>query len=466
MPPTRPRKSPTAKNTGSSTGHRLVGLPEGSPVRGWLRATVLALVFGLVAGTGMVDAYAWVADPTPLKQLLRGKNLLDRFAHGRLARNLEKRYQDHSVVRRYALPVYTLGSYGVLRDLGPEILVGSEGWLFMKDRVAVGNDPDGIPRAVQWMADLQDRAAQLDLRLIFVPIPRKSALLPQYLPAEFHDSHHLDTRLADAVRRRGLDVVDLLPRLRHMARVEHPYFPTDTHWTGPAVHEAADEVARQTGLWKPPRDRRSYLQLFEVPAAFDLLRFRGGREAMRFAEMLRTSGPWPIFRHRRFIVRDRAPTPSLGVRRVVGATLDWDAPVPALLAGSSFSTIGFAPLISHFIQTPMVDISRAGCPPTVPLRTFIADRRAHGRPLPKTLFIEIPVSQLFSKRLGTPNDIIPLTDSEVALSESRGFRRYCQRKPEGHRRGQNLVFDDGFETGDLGAWQPVGHITSLGTTSR
>lgn len=87
--------------------------------------------------------------------------------------------------------------------------------------------------------------------LVFVPIPTKSLVLPQYLPETAKSDYGFDYGVAksaydDVIKRlrdHGIATVDLLERLRKDAGDEPPFFQADFHWTSSGARVSAEEIA-------------------------------------------------------------------------------------------------------------------------------------------------------------------------------------------------------------------------------
>lgn len=448
----------TASAEGRSSGRThpsdgLVVLPDRAPTdrapgtRRAVRQGAIACFLCLLVGTGVIDAVGWLRQPGPPTPAETHGSTFERFVRGTLARNLEGTLKDRSTVRQHLVPPYVLARYRLLGDLGNDLLVGPGGWIFLRSRVEVtmGSDHHTIERATFRVVDMQRRAAQLGIRLVTVPIPRKSALLPEKLPAGFDDNHHLDILFADALRRQGADFVDLLPILRRFAENPHggadgdvpyrnvpysdgphsdvpygdtSYFVADSHWTESAARVTAEAIAHHTGLWVPAEDRETLLQVTTRPSQVDLLLYAGGPHTARWANF------WdPGWAHRHWVTFPRA-TRHLKPQR------SWDHPAPLVLAGTSFARGSWlVNLLTHFSQRRWLDISAEGCPALTPLLTFLAHRRTQGLELPSVIVVEAPNDLLLNTHLAAPRDVFPLRDSEW-LDTSSFLPRQCYSVPE------------------------------------
>jgi hypothetical protein len=79
------------------------------------------------------------------------------------------------------------------------------------------------------------------IHLVFMPVPNKVTVYADLVTEVPYD--RFITRVVRAARTRGVCSLDLFPMLKDMrARGEQPYYPTDTHWTLPAVERAVSLI--------------------------------------------------------------------------------------------------------------------------------------------------------------------------------------------------------------------------------
>ena len=87
--------------------------------------------------------------------------------------------------------------------------------------------------------------------LVYVPIPTKSLVLPQYLPATASSDFGFDYDVAkkayegviQRLREHGIVTVDLLERLKEQSGEEPPFFQADFHWTSAGARASAGKIA-------------------------------------------------------------------------------------------------------------------------------------------------------------------------------------------------------------------------------
>ena len=381
-----------AIDAGASDG--LVALPE-VPQQGRDQRRVrwiVSLFVVLTAGTGLIDLLWPIEKPRLLGWERRQRQVLEetaRWADGSKARWVENEIKTRSRVRQWVLPPYALGLYQGLREVRGDLVVGREGWLFLRSRVTprAEEDPAIVQHSLDLMSAIQARIAARGSRLVWIPIPRKGLFEEDRLPPGIEPRARLDHLLIDQAHRRGLDVVDLLPLLTQRATTgEAPYFRADSHWTLDTVVASAEEIARQLDLWKPPEERRTLLDdQLTTPPRFDLLRYLGVRPS---TETLRWLTPERATAYR-VLLPEGEP-----LRRLQ----PWKSKTELALVGTSFSDLsGLVSFVEHYTQVRTLDASKAGNHPFHQLRNFVKRRDELGLPLPPTILFEVPNHLFFEE---------------------------------------------------------------------
>lgn len=143
------------------------------------------------------------------------------------------------------------------------VIQGKDGWLFLREELEhmaskgySGEDvlsaskaskakfADPVPAIVDFNKQLKERG----IELIFMPIPPKALIYPEYLPV----SMDLDAvsvleksyeRFYKQLREQGVQVLDLIPGYRAASKIKQLYCKTDTHFSGAGLAMAADKVA-------------------------------------------------------------------------------------------------------------------------------------------------------------------------------------------------------------------------------
>jgi alginate O-acetyltransferase complex protein AlgJ len=145
---------------------------------------------------------------------------------------------------------------------GNGVLSGKEGWLFLKEelehlsseayygekvlmvsKAAKPEFADPVPGIVDFYTQLKN----LGIELIFVPIPPKALIYPQYLPGNISvDSvKELERPYEEfygKLRQEGVTVLDLIPLYRRVSKEKQLYCKTDTHFSGQGLSLVASEL--------------------------------------------------------------------------------------------------------------------------------------------------------------------------------------------------------------------------------
>ncbi len=100
------------------------------------------------------------------------------------------------------------------------------------------------------MAALSEALEAGGTTLVYVPIPTKSLVMPEYLPREAGDygfDYDVAKRVYDDVIKRlrdhGVVTVDVLGAMKRAGGHEPPFFQADFHWTSSGARAAADGIA-------------------------------------------------------------------------------------------------------------------------------------------------------------------------------------------------------------------------------
>lgn len=194
-----------------------------------------------------------------------------RAANRALLRRLaacEEALEETSPVREWLRPWVQYAMTALGRAGSEQVHVAAGGWLFFRPDVAHVAGPDVLdaaarpprivretdaPRArdpVPAIVAFHDALARRGITLVVVPTPVKPTVHPEKAaaghdepPAPLHNRGF--DRLVAALRRAGVEVVDVAPALVELARTAPVYLATDTHWRPEAVRVAARAVARR-----------------------------------------------------------------------------------------------------------------------------------------------------------------------------------------------------------------------------
>jgi alginate biosynthesis protein AlgX len=100
------------------------------------------------------------------------------------------------------------------------------------------------------MGELADALEATGTTLVYVPIPTKSLIMPQYLPDQARE-YGFDYGVAELayedvvnrLRSHGVTTVDLLDAMKNRTNGKPAFFQADFHWTSSGARAAADEIA-------------------------------------------------------------------------------------------------------------------------------------------------------------------------------------------------------------------------------
>ena len=338
---------------------------------------VIGFFLLLIVATGLVDTLAPVAAP----KLFGDERRLDarmrrdtRWHDGSRARLVEHELRLTSRVRRVAGSYYAYALYRFLGEAQGRLWVGSDHWLFIPARASMPpRDHRALARhSAALLAAADRRLATLGIRLVLLPVPRKSVVYQEYLPPRIDPWPLLDDVVTSQLLSRGVETVDLLEAFRahrESRPEEHLYFQADSHWTDRAQLIAARETCRTVGLLVPAKERTSRLVSRGLQAApSDQLRYIG------------LHVPQPVL--------DRLGLAEVESIDVVDRR---EGAGPAstgrfTLAGTSFSKPRkLADYLEHFCGRPFLNAARPGVNPVEGLTSLLTRQ-----PLPELLVFEIP----------------------------------------------------------------------------
>ena len=174
-------------------------------------------------------------------------------------RQISAYFRDHVPFRSYAiwwdawLDVHVFGD-----SPNPDVGLGADGWLFSAEHHRQACQETLKPaEIVGWIAAVSHMLQASGRQFLFVIVPEKEFLYPEYLGDFAADvactrAHRSQLRalLADSQPPGYIDVWSMLERMKS-ASPELVYFPHDTHWTFKAAAGIAEEVieALCPGLW-------------------------------------------------------------------------------------------------------------------------------------------------------------------------------------------------------------------------
>jgi len=247
--------------------------------------------------------------------------------------NVETYFEDNFSLRE-SLIAFGLASKRLWfpAELGPNVLLGRDGWLYLKrDRKAdLVDDCLGLAKISE--SELKDAQSRLEsqrdwlaargIKYLFVIAPDKAAIYPEHLPVwlKAAATNRTDQYVEYMHLHSTVDVLDLRPVLRQAREKIPVYYFTDPHWNVPGALVATETILAELARQMPglaPLDQKA-LALQWVPGT-------GGDLARQAAEP-------DLVESNRYVL---LPTPNLpklefsvAETNAVGLAQILDLPVP------------------------------------------------------------------------------------------------------------------------------------------
>lgn len=179
---------------------------------------------------------------------------------------LEAYFNDHFGWRNQLIHWHKrleLGLFPERRGVSPSVIIGRNGWLFLKTEGMVehyrGVRQFAPQDLLDWQALLEHRRdwlAQRGIKYVFVVAPDKQSIYSEQLPDwlnKVRPDTKLDQFFAHMHAYSTVEVLDLRPALRDARRIAPTYFKTDAHWNFFGGFVAYQEIVKslskqQSGL--------------------------------------------------------------------------------------------------------------------------------------------------------------------------------------------------------------------------
>lgn len=341
----------------------------------------------LVAGVVMLALIAAGVMASALDRRLfagpGGARLLD----GTWAAAWQAAYEKALPVRDSAGALWTLLKMRLFGETRPEVLIGSDGWLYSSEEFDAPRDLSvPLGDAIRRVAAIRDVLAVRGIDLVVALVPTKagvqSAHLGRYaVPPDL--ARRYDDAL-DALRSRGVSAPDLLAALRDGAAVDDMYLRTDTHWTPDGARRAAEALAPSIEplLDAHGSQREPFVSTVQPPHAFagDLLKFL-------------PLGPWQDRGPPEDIVQERVTeTLDQGPDEDAGDELFGNLDIPVSLVGTSYSAnpiSGFEGALRDALDADVLNVAKEGKGPFTPMEAYLGSP-AIDDPRPDVVVWEIP----------------------------------------------------------------------------
>jgi alginate O-acetyltransferase complex protein AlgJ len=296
-----------------------------------LRERVAAATLLAVMAFGAWQAVGAWRNPDALATVPR---TLKDFREGRTTLAVEKQMDKHLPARERIVAFANGARYLLLRGSGDDVRAGRDGWLFLTEELRY-DAPVGEPlqTRVKLLADTHAALRARGVRLVVALVPDKARIYPQQLLGGDYPDYNADRYRSalGALRRQGVEVVDLLTPFTAQASADGPlYYRTDTHWNTRGAALAADAIARAAypdGGCSPATAYETRVSAEPTPYPGDLRRMIG-LEHM------------PAWFPPRSDLEAAAETAARDDGGSAGGGLFGDSSVPVVLAGTSFSLRG------------------------------------------------------------------------------------------------------------------------------
>ncbi len=383
-------------STSSSDPHAdegLIGEPlslAGQPLRRGLALFVCGLFVVSLLGTVLYDTVFPAPEKKPLgaeavvfAREVAAANVWD----GSSARLFERKLQNRSSVREVVTNSYGYFLYRYMGLVRPTVLLGDEGWLFLKSRARLDHTIDNAPVVVACaLAAMERTLALADIQVVSVCIPRKALLYRDKLPRGVALRADLDQRLSEELRIRGVSGPDLMRvyENNNTGRVTADeskralYMITDSHWAPRAEYLAARATSKAAGLQVPRAQRRgTFIVKPHGPIGRDLVHYAGLNMTEQMTEylQLRRAESWQL------VSKQGKPLVLNGA----------DASARIVVCGTSFTARReFSNFLGHFCGQIVHNAAQLGGDPTEQLWKLLSAGER-----PKVVVMEYPNHSLF-----------------------------------------------------------------------
>ncbi len=348
-----------------------MGSSKGSSHRGAAGAFLLAVILAGTAASFFVHLPA-------------GRAARARLLNGEWTAAWQAAYERALPVREGATAVWTLLSYSLFHEAGPEVLVGTGGWLYSAEEFDPPEDLSmPLDDAVERISSVRDVLAAKDIDLVIALVPTKASVEESHL-GRYRVPDALATRYDDvrsALMNQGIAVPDIRQSLHGAASEADMYFRTDTHWTPRGARRAAAAVADIAG----PILERHHSTRINFQTEYGPRRQYVG-DLLQFVPL----GPW----------RNRGPAPDVvkeivataGSRPATAEDLFATPDIPVALVGTSYSanpTSGFREALKDALDADVLAVAQEGKGPFAPMDAYLAST-AIDDPRPDVVVWEIP----------------------------------------------------------------------------
>jgi len=344
------------------------------PLAVWLPAAFLVTVMALgLALTAL--------DPAAARPNGRG-GLLD----GTWAARYQQAYEDGLGIRGLAVSTWALVRYRLFAEGSPEVLVGSDGWLFSAEEFRPPDDLSlPLSSALDRIREARDALQGRGIELAVALVPTKALVYQDRLGRYSLPQEVAGLYAAALARIQALDIPapDLLTPLRKASRDRDLYLRTDTHWSPAGARLAASLLARTI---RPILDERHSSRTEFTTRSSGTREVSG--DLLKFVAL----GPWARVGPRPDSV-EMVTTEAAGD---VGDDLFEELDIPVTLVGTSYSAGGlwnFEGALKDLLEADVLNVAAEGKGPFAPMAAYLASPAIED-PRPDVVLWEIPVRYL------------------------------------------------------------------------
>lgn len=366
------------------------------PASGFAR---VAIGFAFVVFVGVIGvAVVWEnLDPAPSVRVIGreaqradAQNLIEpRVLDGAWMRRFEKELSQRSRLRHSVAPYWAAALLEGVGEADPTLLVGRDGWLFLRRRLThlasppwfTGNECN---EASALIAALGRRLASVGTRLVVVPVPRKCEVFAHRLPSRIPTvGSGLHDAFVASLRKNGVDVVDIMPALH--ARGDAAWWKHDSHWSDAGALAAATRTADTLASMIPRGAQTAEARVIGQQAS--------PSDQLRTAGVIRADGAGP-----QFMIEsgDDVRIVNTATNSITKITRPHDVQDVSIV-GTSYSAFAdglFPAIVSAQLGLPVSVDAWPALGPVEPMRRAVA--RFKKSRFPKVLLWEIPEHEPFA----------------------------------------------------------------------
>lgn len=239
------------------------------------------------------------------------------------------------------------------------VAIGKEGWLFYADSTVIQDyrashpfTPEQLDRWQRILEERRDWLAGRGIHYLFVIVPNKHTLYPEFLPDSFQRlgrESRLDQLVNHLRARSDIAILDLRETLRSAKQSDRVYHRNDSHWNKPGVFAAYHKIMKTLKVWFPelaPLPSSAFKKEIIYRQGGDLATMLGLQHIWR-EEVLKFSPRFPPLARK---VKPGIYRPGLPLERQPFATEVQDSTLPrAVMFHDSFA-LNLAPLLSEHFQ--------------------------------------------------------------------------------------------------------------------